>query len=568
MHASVRILVVLALMLAPAAAASWKSAGQQEPDTPYDVARGRMFTTTDSASDGVRRVYFNAYPAFYVTSFDPNVAALGTRLHVMPTVHYQALLGVWKDCNLDGYVGMAEGALREYRATLLPETTPCPARAPGPGVHNDGQWVAEMLMIGGPDPCEYVNDAQYKETECADARQGPGVDRTFSPNPHVLYANGTLVWGDAGEPGYVLPTGASPCPITPLPRGTTSGTGHLLAYLDCEARVATGTSIVRAFDDASRALDPDDALGLRFDDASSPERSGSRLNQHFPVNLYGSPTTGKSGLIERDAEEGPAFRAWDCSTSSPDPSLDDADASWWDGASFTFDGIAGDCDPRTKTQLDDAYPAVERGSAPPPGAKTRATVYFIFNDGARGTSADPVDIALGESTPADLGVGYGRRLNDPTRRDNNGGPQWDAHTNVVVDPPLVTREGTPAGRQHMTFYAKLAGATITSWGLTLPTSTEATYGAEPTNCGDGIGTGRSARGGFACDPAAWYRTPEGADAMPSTAEGPVKGQRLAPRVGERYHLLDVDCLDGRVAEGVYASLARASPDGPCPTPSE
>lgn len=545
MRTVLAVALVVALSL-PAAQAGWSGAGNAEPDTREDREEGRMWPDPDTL--GQRKVYFSGYAAVPPTSFHPNVGALGTRIPVAPVSHHQALLGVWLDCDRDGYMGRAEGALREYRAALLPADHVCPI-----GPHNDGLWVAELLMLGGPDPCER-KDAAYRAARCTNPREGPGVDPVFVPNPHVLYAQGVRVWADVGGPGD---TAGSPCAITPQPRGTTAGTGYLAAAADCHAQTLAGRSVVATIDTALATADPDDATGLRFGDASRPWASPSRLNVHFPVNLYGNPQTGKSGLLEQDAAEGPALVV-DCDTGSA--RLADPTASWWDAAAGAYDAALGDCDPRTQNRVDDTHGALalER-DLPSRGAKARASLYFVFNDGSRGSGNDALDAVLGRNAPQDGGVGYDRSLNNPADPTNHGGPSWDAHTRSVSDPRIVREDLAPAPPPRITYYASIPALAQSDHHLKLPSADPLTYG-EPA-CSFIIGEGVPDRNGWVCDPTRWYRTDTGEDAMPYTAEGPQGGERLAPRVGDRYHLLDVDCYDGQVTQGIHAGYALV--DGGC-----
>ncbi|HVM45985.1 MAG TPA: hypothetical protein VM582_08635, partial [Candidatus Thermoplasmatota archaeon] len=197
------VLMVLLLAL-PVAGAQWRAVGGLEPDTPEDVEHGRMF---DRPLPG--RVYFQAFVALPETSSNPNVALLGTRVLPAPAAHHRALLGIWTDCNGDGYIGNAESALQDYSARLLLDSARCPAEVyRGFPIHNDGQWVSELLMIGMVDPCEH-------EPERA-VRDACGVD-AFAPNERVFYVDHTFVWGDLGAPGSIP---RAECILAPLPRGT------------------------------------------------------------------------------------------------------------------------------------------------------------------------------------------------------------------------------------------------------------------------------------------------------------------------------------------------------------
>ena len=105
-------------MLAPSVAASWRGYGSLEPDTRLDALGGFMYTGTPT---GANQVYFNA-----INTIDfapaPNSALLGSRLAPLTASGFTAVLGVWRDCNGDGYMGMADGALREYRVEVSAAT--------------------------------------------------------------------------------------------------------------------------------------------------------------------------------------------------------------------------------------------------------------------------------------------------------------------------------------------------------------------------------------------------------------------------------------------------------------
>jgi hypothetical protein len=230
-------------------------------------------------------------------------------------VDHRALLGVWKDCNADGYVGLAESAVETYRSELLAQwpfvgDSICPVGSP----FNDGAWVDEYLAIGMVDPCEYEGDA-YRAAHCPsdlygfqfnfDAQSGSdaGTVPAYNPSPRDLYLNGTYVWGDNGLPG-AAPSPA--CPLRPLARGTTASTGGLLGFADCR----DGHALVATFDAVAEA----NALTqpYSFGDApTDPQRSASPLDVHFPASLFGDPVTGKAGLAQRDSGDA-AFTTWDC----------------------------------------------------------------------------------------------------------------------------------------------------------------------------------------------------------------------------------------------------------------
>lgn len=582
--------VLVILLLAPLAGASWMAAGGQEPDTPQDA--NNMFADPDRSPGPAHRVYFQAFQTLPETSLSPNVGALGSRLLPAPSVHHRAMLGVWKDCNADGYIGLAESALQDYPAVLLLDKSLCPASS-DPGAANDGAYVNEMRWIGMVDPCEHADDA-YRLAHC------PGVD-AFAKNERVLYANGTYVWGDTGAPGDIPRT---ECILAPLPSGSTSGSGALIGYADCQSR----RGVARTVND----LDPDGALGLRFDDPQHPEDSDSALNVPFPATLFGSRDG--PGILQDDTSEGSA-RVWDCArpraiqvadprgpqeiaiddptggyldagtfpfvvvdtltgvgfhsgvlrvpltdetgayawTPWPAPALGDPTASSWVAAERAVDGPAGDCDDDTRSRLAPHYPgnAVENDATPILDArKDRPSLTLVFYDGHRGIHPS-LDPTTGATTPSDGGtfwLDHGR---------GGDGPMWSALAAVDQDAQLVDREdlGFTGGR-FFTYYATI-GANALATGIALPPPGVRYYGTE--NCGS---NDQGILRGWVCDAGSWWKDANGDDNAPRYAEG----LRIGRVPGDPYHVRDVDCYDGSVLvdSGVHASLADLSADPSCP----
>jgi hypothetical protein len=547
---------------------------------------------------------------------NPNAGMLETRMRNVGETTYEALFGVWKDCNQDGYVGLAESAARDYRVELVDVSDVCPASS-APYAHNDGEWVIELLPIGMVEPCEY---------EDADGRRLCGNAQSFAPNPAVIYANGTFLWGDLGAPGEE-PVGE--CPTSP-PQGTFSGTGAMAKWLDC---FASGRLAGAVNEHAPEAL--------RFEDPKNPQSSSSPLNVVFPVSPWGNPYQGGTGLLEQDSGD-PAFRVWDCSSPkggadardptgapgqrgvlsvvnvedpTPDhslsgrkdiegvgcvnllsddfdgdgayelqvnftdgegsyawlptfaPSVDNPGGSYYDAFDLAQDGLQwgaegtilarpADCDPATNNTAHLLHVTLESGRPPVDAAgKDRNSFQFTFFDGARGFPP------AGSRTPADLGVPYARE----TSVVRFVGGTWKATAGYSYDPQLVDRAALqPAGAAHVSFYARVdESVVVTGFGFTLPRQGVGIYGAE--HCGTSIGPGMPDQKGWVCDPEKWFRAPDGSDATPRyrNVEGRGPGLALGQPVGAEYHLRDIDCHDGTVAPGVRASAADLSEDGPC-----
>lgn len=595
------VLVALLLAATPSAFAAWRGAGGLEPDTIFDERDGLMFPDPD-ASEGTpaRQVYFQAFATLPETSLNPNAGLTGTRVLAAPALHHRALLGVWKDCNADGYVGTVETALQDYSAFLLLSDAVCPATSyAGEPIHNDGRWVNEFLTIGMVDPCEFALDP-IRAAEC------PGIS-AFALNERVIYANDTFVWADAGAPGSIPQT---ECVLAPLPSGTTTGTGALLGWVDCQSR--------RGIAEAVNDVDSDGALGLRFEDTTRPEASSSLLNQRFPVTPFGSGT--QPGLLQDDTDEASAL-AWDCSedpsvavddpegrrdlaladptgalsaetfpfvivhaltgigfededndASTPgvirvpltdqngryaavpafEPSIEDPTASWWVALERGADGPAGDCDPATGSAIAPAYfgRRIESDATPIIEArKDRTSATFTFYDGHRGLHPR-LDPHTGALTPSDGGtiwLDHGR---------GGDGPLWSALAPSEQDPQLIDREDLAfTSRLYFTYYAALGPGALAS--VTLPSAVALPYGAQ--NCGDHT-TG--IRNGWVCDATLWWRDANGHDNAPKYAQG----MRIGRVPGDVYHLRDVDCYDGDLARGVgvRASLVDFTNEGACP----
>lgn len=550
---AIAIVSLVLVLVAPSLALAWGGGpGSAEPNTPQDRDGGYMFAR--APAQGAEAIYFDVFPTAGDLTLDPNVAALGTRLLTPGPAQFRALLGVWADCNRDGYIGSAEGALQDYPATFVVDKVACPAG----GWHNDGQWVSELFMIGMVDPCEF-QDAAYRDAHC------PGTPAFFR-DTRVLYAPRARVWGDVGMPGEA----STHCPLLPLPRGATSRAGALLGAIDCH-----DGGLARA----ALASDAPGALAL--------------LDAPMPVTPLGDPQTGDAGLLQRGSND-PAFTLWDCSqpramwladptggaitglsisdptggtltgpqvlpivgtrTIFPDddgnpatpgrlrpvptdaqgdlawtprlaPSLDDPQGSYWDAAELAADGPNGDCDPTTANALGqrDVAGAIEGDEAPgTPNQKARNDMTFTFYDGYRGLDSHVDPTLHTENFPSDLGLVY--------TRNQYGGPLWSSADTPIARPPLVRGDLSPEGPAWFTFYADFDVA-----GFSIP-SAGATYGVEACSS---IGAGVPEEHGWRCDPEQWWRDVGGADDMPRYSDGYARGAY----VGDAFILRDVDCYD-------------------------
>jgi hypothetical protein len=451
-------LALLALLVAPTVAASWAAKGSREPDTPQDAADGWMFGDADTApcaasgSCDSNRVYLDGFTSYCAppygvcapTTLSPNVAALGTQVMAYPTVT-TALLGVWKDCNADGYVGLGDQGLWEYRSEVLAAwpgagASVCPV-APTPidwttGLpragwfpsHNDGKWVRELLPLGPPDP-----------------RTVSGADA----NPWDLEDPTARVWADGGLPGDA-PT--PDCYLAPVPSGTFRTTGALLGYADC--------------------FDGDHAAPLV---ASAPV-AGPLADQRNP---WGS---------SQDASVA-TLLACSGNRTQAQPRPTGPDASGSPGGTVGELEAEAECDPWGDRSLGDAPYALEGDAVDVHGVRVRPDHSLQYQGGAR--PAAPLGALRGPATPGDLGV----------RAQDEGFWVEDAVTGLSRD-PFVSREQTAtlASVTRVTTYAYVSPA-IGSLPLDLPRGrgVAGVYGAEA--CGS-FSTG--VHGGWQCNPLAWW----------------------------------------------------------------
>ncbi|MEA3198730.1 MAG: hypothetical protein QOE90_158 [Thermoplasmata archaeon] len=552
----VAVLLLALASLSPAAFGWGGGPGSAEPSTPQDRT-GPMWQTAPPAG-ATMRLYFDAFPSLDGTVVNPNSATLGTRLVAPGPDSFNALLGAWVDCNGDGYVGTAEGALMDYPAQLVTDHVACPIGGP----HNDGQWATELLMIGSVDPCEYQYDAATCPAQSslgATLAPTPG-DHAYYGDPVALYAQGVRIWGDFGAPADAPPAN---CPAAPLPRGATSSVGGLLRVVDCE--------------------DGGDARATL--DALAPE-AGPTLDAAFLVTAFGDPVSGQAGLAQEGSGD-PAATLWDCSRPTalgvgdptggaiesttlqdpsggelsgpqptpvvgptevfdgngdwrpapgnaqgqlvwapePSPQVHDARGSYWDAAEYALDGPHGDCDASTASPASSFYVGRDVEGQVGFGGGDRATndVVFQFDEGYRGLDPSVDPILESGRFPSDFGTPY--------LRNQYGGPIWTSLHAPVVNPPLLRRDLTLTGSTWFSFYAA-----IDMPGYQLPNGA-GTYGAEA--CEGSVGAGAPNDHGWTCDPALWWKDLGGHDDMPRYTDGNPLG--AAP--GDSYQLRDVDCYD-------------------------
>ncbi|HEX2021748.1 MAG TPA: hypothetical protein VHH36_03495 [Candidatus Thermoplasmatota archaeon] len=612
--------LALALLLVAPAIPAWSVEGNEEPGTPQDVDHGMWLDAPDEVR--VRdRVYFNvianeaASPtrSETTTGGDLGLNALPGMRVAPHSASFTAWLGIWRDCDGDGYVGSAMGALWVYRAELPHDPVLCP---PGTDFDRDG-WVYEFLWIS------YVN------------RSNTGGTQPL----RYAYDRDARVWGDLGAPGDPP---SRVCELTPTPRGTMRSTGGLLAYAGCHTAF-TAT-------DAVNALDADGSLGLRFDDPRHPEAECDH-----PLNrptIWGDPRC--PGEVQPwQADSGKqAVGVWDCEAEKDDATLDVRDPTAPDGHHGqgqlngtlydpTGDDLSGyilgsgtigwffhpESHNHTFAWLDDGDGSYAWFSAPKPHADHPAdgSYYDAANEvrgnrGCHGGDRPLVpNLVVGGNrnwlwwTQPDSQFFRDRNLESPrvaplddrAKRSNDVVFQFqhkalNEHANFQTTPPAQVRENdpvvqrtpylagatmglyqagggwsstnafrppawrmgllredlAPAGAVWATFYAQV-GPNLTRV-LDTPPGGPWPYGAE--SCPEAHpGAGISANA-WDCDPTRWWNLAYGAPER----RKPGGSHPLGVPVGERYHLRDVDCFDGRLAGPAHASLSGLSEDPGCP----
>ena len=622
-HKNVIAITLVAALAAVPMAGAWSVDGGWEPDTQRDLDDDYMWTEPDTSESG-ERVYFNVVQnTFTGLPFNPNTAITKSAIRNAPIQSFHAYLGIWKDCNADGYIGLADGAIGEYRSELLLDSTICPA---GSTAHNDGQWVYEFRWIG---PNDLSNETTFGHIR--------GINDTSA-----------RVWSDFGLPGEA-PGGS--CPINPQPAGMTASTGGLIDYFDCIANQRITTTI----NDADAAAG---GAGL-YMDPDSPQTSDSLLNQRFPAHLwydpYGETNDEKTGLLEEyeshrgdeSHSKNSAFSTWDCSNPrgtaevtdptgqlgavedptgllfdepiaftdedgvivaipSANPSLNNPTGSYQDALNDTESGItfggypfASSENPHRGCEGDETFLQGETTNEASFGGtntnvgKMRTDTHFAFDSGSFLAAPDSFDNnvdacvlndvppgcadtiivpdgTIPDDTPYEGGIAYYRSWQ---------GPVWRGLINWVRDPQVVNRgDLQPSGASYMTTYAYVNSALFAPGSL--PPAGTGVYGAEWC---DGATTGIV--DGFDCDKTHWWNPKYDASntAMPTQTantdetcydpetqefDGRAGCRDLGAVPGQEYQLRDIDCYDGMVVYGlVYASLAQIATTGVCTRPT-
>lgn len=553
-------MLALVIIVSPSSLADWSANGAFEPDTPFDIYHGRMWTDPDTAPGG-SKVYFNAVIGAGSTS--PNVGATGSRI-IPATVTFSAWLGVWKDCNQDGYIGHAESALVDYSAALLLDLSVCPDGE----AWNRGGWVGEFIPLA------------------------PRTQSNPNTFPRLKTDMEATIWGDFGRPD-VPPDPTVACFNAPLPRGMLDSTGGILLVVDCQldyniARIITETDQTTqlgiGFDGEGGYYRPDQdcdnplnqQLDMYGDSPCNDEDAGlleGRTGRRM-VDVWDCAQKGQEKFIDvRDPTAAPGKRGQlsyipDPETGEPILYITDNDGTFGVPFLVTGGGVYAEFDNGNPLRpglndpdgsLADSLTHVSDGTGPCAGAEGadglgepllngnvridplsgKRKQDFSFKFTIPGTNCAGVCIGPLATAPGNFGLG---KQGAAWTADESYGPPTAFANGVVRRSDL-----TPAGANWFTFYARVGVTTLSS--ASLVTGVPAYYGANP--CGSEIA---GVHNGWDCAPSNWYNVALGGRAN-------AKGERP----GARYHLIDTDCYDGNTGIGVFASPAILSNHPTCPS---
>lgn len=546
------VTLAVALLLAPSAFAAWSVKGAWEPDTVHDVFSPWSTLQPNTGDDIV--VYFNGFSAAggpLATTANPNLVAIGSSYHAAPFLPV-AMLGIWKDCNADGYVGMGDNGLLEYRADLLLDDDICPPTDVVPGEawrsHNAAGWVIEFMPIG-------YDDVRTGEDE----------------NPYNLNDTTARVWADWGLPGDAP---RPSCSTVPAPYGTFRSTGGLLRYADCFASYRGTQAVTQAAAAAGRPT-------LGFGDAppDRPDQSQSELNVPNPwgdasdaslVTVYdcsrrtdvevGDPTDPGDGsgelhtlavipvpmvgdvYLNATDREG---RILNATVAEIEPTTPTGGSP---GGTVNETEALVDCDRDDADQIvnDDGEPGGSDGDLPytlegavepvsPYVPRTRTDHVLTFEEGLRGSSAP--SLVFGSASRDDAGLGAWAVT----------GFWVGAGADTYGVNPVLSRSSLGAEPVTLiTYYAWIHPALRLSVPLVMP---------------NGPGFGSYAEDGCSrspptaeCDRERWWRDGSGADVTPrdarlgssggsSTTPDGSDASRIGVRIGQPFSFQDIDCID-------------------------
>lgn len=544
--------VALAFVAAPLASAEWKAYGTYEPDSRLDNT-DFLHTLKPAEYKALgqhkAKIYFNAYvqadTVAFGGSFNPNNGVTYSQQNYAPSSTWLALLGVWNDCNGDGYVGLAETAVREYRSEVLTaaQLAACPAES-----------KAEIKVAGRPVGTLIIEFITI-------GREGLGVQ-----DPRSIVDPAALVWGDEGKPApdaddieFTTP-GQAPraCGVGGLggPKGTYDTVGGVLDNAECitgRQGIAVWNAVVPGilgdqyeftgdtYDQPGHPVGDrdtfgrDDKRGNSYVFVSDCSKApivdlgtvlGSDRNGHGPRPPRTQPTVNPNGNVAGTYNETYESSVQNCKTQAEGDAQADFDREFYDqlegssganGAQSALGKVAAD--------FNFVYKEMSRSAIP------CGPVFFSQDCGV-----SPFNGPLGSST---VGQNSFWSAGEPLF----SGPLGTFSTRAAA-------EGRFANATYYTFYAAVGGPSL------LKGDTPGGAGEYMSAfCGSG---GYEQTGstqyhyGVNCNKNQWNLG----------GDGTIQFTQAYPGLG--YQFRDVDCFDGSMAKGTPAAISTQKfGDEPC-----
>lgn len=543
---TITAIAVAAAMLGSSAAlaSGWNMYASHEPSSAkYDTA---AYMWQDEPGNAGDRIYFNVYQGIGAGGYpgvSPNSATLGSSIESV-NQGFAALFGEWADCNHDGFVGLADGAIREYRAEVSNaaghpvDTTLCKSIDDKPGnrgkIHYNAitGWVTELIPI---------------------------ANRTVATDYRLITDLNAKVWGDALQPDGmpVAPNSAPSCTVG-FAHGQARSTGGILAHADCldghrgDRTVNTVNDITHAGLPTPSSLYPNVGLPAVVgpNDASEGTQnsfvSGEQDCSAKPIVAF-SDVPGGAGVIGATGGD-PTKRG----VRAPGTPTVNANGNVAATVNETHEeSIADDCNTQNDAGADFWGNVENSGSdSSVTSHKIAADYNFIFRPwnnrqgtGAGGCASSPVC-----ATPADAGLfevyAYQATGDNYWSSTPVTGSRPDTGTvRVDFEATSATPDLFPA--HWYTFYAYTSVS-----GRQTPTG--GNYGSEWCSV---IGPGDEK--GWDCDPADWNINPDTGAKVPNA--------QFLGTVNDPYQFRDVDCYDTTVTSGVGARVVAGAADLTDPT---
>jgi hypothetical protein len=548
--------VALAAALSLPGAAAWYSYGSNEPDNHFDANDRLMWT--DAAGATTDRIYFNVFSGLN-GGVSPNSATLGSRLSTGED-GFEAFYGVWRDCNHDGYVGLADGALREYRDTVSTsagfpvDTQLCPVVADTPAnqgqIFNSNGWITEMQPIGSSTLTHGAINTDHR----------------------TIWDKYASVWGDVGTPdlaGMARGLGSTGCTSLLGSNQDIKHTGGMLNHADC-------------IDGAPANAARDTLVGLVPQLSAIPEPSslynGGPADQPTPQQFSGSDNSSNSyvtGVADCSAP-GPLV---DTSSVTTTPNSGEGKSGVWPPGKNPGVNQNGDIRGTVNytheiSPLDDCNPNDDSGRDFDNAMGIQGGVDIIARDGSVDTTTvykstpdmlltfRPWNNRQGTAsggcgsgatgalcgTPADAG------LPEAYTYQNTGDNMWTTKSTQIAMPVVGPGDGIGGPSVDATkgtfsagsfypaeWYSFYASSTLT--GYSLPGGS-GTYGSDV--CTGGIGRNAPNLNGWECDPNLWWLKSGTTQHDDNYSDS---GGHFWGTVGDTYVLRDVDCYDGHLVNG-------------------